>query len=122
MVSVVEFHFLRMMRSFKGDPMARSISKVAPDWWDYTTLDSELLEDAAKLTEKTLLKLSRPGFQIQYYETLEDFYLAEALEYIEAWRQSTPDNPTGICGPIGPTEQLPLVARIVNSLEMKLHD
>jgi glucosamine-6-phosphate deaminase len=102
--------------------MARPISKVAPDWWDYTTLDPELLEDAAKLTEKTLLKLSRPGFQIHYYETLEDFYLAEALEYIEAWRQATPDNPTGICGPIGPTEQLPLVARIVNALELKLHD
>ena len=102
--------------------MARPISKVAPDWWDYTTLDSELLEDAAKLTEKTLLKLSRPGFHIHYYETLEDFYLAEALEYIDAWRRSTSDNPTGICGPIGPTEQLPLVARIVNSLGLKLHD
>jgi glucosamine-6-phosphate deaminase len=101
--------------------MPRPISKVAPDWWDYTTLDNELLEDAAKLTEKTLFKLSRPGFQIHYYDTLEDFYLAEALEYIEAWRQATPDNPTGICGPIGPTEQLPLVARIVNSLELKLH-
>jgi glucosamine-6-phosphate deaminase len=102
--------------------MPRPISKVAPDWWDYTTLEPELLEDAAKLTEKTLLKLSRPGFQIHYYETLEDFYLAEALEYVEAWRQSTPDNPAGICGPIGPTEQLPLVARIVNSLGLKLRD
>jgi glucosamine-6-phosphate deaminase len=102
--------------------MARPISKVAPDWWDYTTLDPELLEDAARLTEKSLLKLSRPGFRIHYYETLEDFYLAEALEYVEAWRQSTPDNPAGICGPIGPTEQLPLVARIVNALGSKLHD
>jgi glucosamine-6-phosphate deaminase len=101
---------------------ARPISKVAPQWWDYTTLEPELLEDAAKLTEKTLLKLSRPGFTVHYYETLEDFYLAEALEYIEAWRQATPDNPAGICGPIGPTEQLPLVARIVNSLGLKLHD
>jgi len=102
--------------------MARPISKVAPQWWDYTTLEPDLLEDAAKLTEKTLLKLSRPGFTIHYYETLEDFYLAEALEYIEAWKQATPDNPAGICGPIGPTEQLPLVARIVNSLGLKLHD
>jgi glucosamine-6-phosphate deaminase len=102
--------------------MPRPISKVAPDWWDYTTLEPDLLEDAAKLNEKSLFKLSRPGFEIHYYETLEDFYLAEALEYIEAWRQSTPDNPTGICGPIGPTEQLPLVARIVNSLGLKLHD
>ena len=50
------------------------------------------------------------------YDSLEDFYLAEALEYIDAWRQATPDNPVGICGPIGPTEQLPLVARLVNEL------
>ena len=98
--------------------MARPISKVAPDWWDYTTLDSKLLEDAAKLKEKDLLQLSRPGFKVVFYETLEDFYLAEALEYIQAWRQSTPDNPAGICGPIGPTEQLPLVARLVNALEL----
>lgn len=102
--------------------MARPISKVAPEWWDYTTLDAEILEDAAKLTEKTLLKLSRPGFQVHYYETLEDFYLAEALEYVEAWKQAMPGKPAGICGPIGPTEQLPLVARIVNSLELKLHN
>lgn len=100
--------------------MARAISKVAPDWWDYTTLDGEILADAAKLTEKSLIKLSRPGFQIHYHETLEDFYLAEALEYIEAWRRSTPDNPCGICGPIGPTEQLPLVARLVNALGINL--
>ena len=102
--------------------MARAISKVAPEWWDYTTLDSDLLADAAKLREKDLLQLSRAGFKVHFYETLEEFYLAEALEYVEAWRQATPDNPAGICGPIGPTEQLPLVARIVNALDLKLHD
>jgi glucosamine-6-phosphate deaminase len=46
--------------------------------------------------------------------------LAEALEYITAWRQATADQPAGICGPIGPTEQLPLVARLVNELELDL--
>lgn len=104
--------------------MARALSKVAPDWWDYTTLDSKILEDAARLKEKDVLQLSRPGFKVHFHDTLEDFYLAEALEYVEAWRQSTPDNPAGICGPIGPTEQLPLVARIVNALELDLkkHD
>jgi glucosamine-6-phosphate deaminase len=102
--------------------MARAISKVAPDWWDYTTLDSELLADAAKLRARDLLQLSREGFKVHFYETLEEFYLAEALEYVEAWRQATPDNPAGICGPIGPTEQLPLVARIVNALGLKLYD
>jgi glucosamine-6-phosphate deaminase len=102
--------------------MARAISKVAPQWWDYTTLDAEILDDAAKLAAKSLERLSRPGFQVVMYDTLEDFYLAEALEYVNAWRQSTADNPAGICGPIGPTEQLPLVARLVNDLELDVRD
>lgn len=93
---------------------------MAPDWWDYTTLDDELLRDAARLTPEDMLKLSRPGFRVLFYDTLEDFYLAEALEYIHAWKQSTSDNPAGICGPIGPTEQLPLVARIVNELRISI--
>jgi glucosamine-6-phosphate deaminase len=98
----------------------RPISLVAPEWWDYTTLDRAILDDAARLTADDLLGLSRPGFQVRFYDTIEDFYLAEALEYIHAWRQATPDNPAGICGPIGPTEQLPLVARLVNDLELDL--
>jgi glucosamine-6-phosphate deaminase len=101
--------------------MPRKCSSVAPDWWDYTTLDSDLIEAAAKLTSAEMRLLSRPGFKIVFYESLEDFYLAEALEYVAAWRQSTDDNPAGVCGPIGPTEHLPLVARIVNELELKLH-
>ena len=100
--------------------MVRSISKVAPDWWDYTTLDADILEAAARLTADDLLNLSRDGFQVTFYDTLEEFYCAEALEYIEAWRQATPEQPTGICGPIGPTEQLPLVAQLVNGYEMNL--
>ena len=100
--------------------MARKLSKIAPDWWDYTTLDSAILKDAAKLTPKDMVRLSREGFKVAFYDTLEDFYLAEALEYIEAWRQATPDNPVGICGPIGPTEQLPLVARMVNAFDLSL--
>jgi len=98
----------------------RPLSKVAPDWWDYTTLDREILDDAAVLTAHDLLQLSRPGFKVVFYDTLEDFYLAEALEYIRTWRQATPSQPAGICGPIGPTEQLPLVARLVNELELNL--
>lgn len=96
----------------------RPISKVAPDWWDYTTLDPALLSDAARLTADDILKLSRPGFTVKFYDTREEFYLAEALEYVHSWMASTEDKPTGICGPIGPTEQLPLVARIVNDLEL----
>jgi glucosamine-6-phosphate deaminase len=100
--------------------MPRPPSSIAPDWWDYTTLDRDLVADAARLTPEDMRQLSRPGFRVVLYDTLEEFYLAEALEYITAWRQATPDAPAGICGPIGPTEQLPLVARLVNELELPL--
>jgi len=96
--------------------MKRRLSAIAPDWWDYTTLDSGVIEEVAALSARDLARLSRPGFKVVLYDTLEEFYLAEALEYVEAWRASTEDNPVGVCGPIGPTEQLPLVARIVNAL------
>lgn len=99
---------------------ARPLSRLAPDWWDYTTLDRELLDEAARLTPADLAALARPGFSVNFYDTREEFFLAEALEYIEAWRTATPEQPAGICGPIGPTEQLPLVARLVNSLELDL--
>ena len=102
--------------------MARAISKVAPDWWDYTTLDPQIIDDAAKLKPEDLVGLSRDGFEVVIYDTIEEFFLAEALEYIEVWKRSTADNPVGICGPIGPTEQLPLVARIVNDLDLDVRD
>jgi glucosamine-6-phosphate deaminase len=100
--------------------MPRKISSIAPGWWDYTTLDTAIIKEVAQLTPEKLAQLSRPGFKVIMYDTLEDFYLAEALEYITAWKQSTDDNPVGICGPIGPTEQLPLVARMVNELGISL--
>ena len=100
--------------------MARKLSMLAPDWWDFTTLDNEILDEAAKLTAEDMLQLSRDGFKVVFYDTLEDFYLAEALEYITAWKQATESNPVGVCGPIGPTEQLPLVARMVNELQLDL--
>ena len=34
----------------------RPYSKVAPDWWDYTTLDPEILDDAARLSADDLLR------------------------------------------------------------------
>jgi glucosamine-6-phosphate deaminase len=102
--------------------MSRPISKVAPSWWDYTTLEPEILNDAARIDQQGLKQLARPGFQVSFYDTLEEFYLAEALEYIDVWRAATAECPTGICGPIGPTEQLPLVARIVNALDLSLEN
>ncbi len=102
--------------------MTRPSSKVAPDWWDYTTLDEEILRDAAKLTAEDLVQLSRDGFEVVLYDSLREFYCAEALEYVRVFRQATPDKPVGLCGPIGPTDQLPLVAQIVNELDIQLHD
>jgi glucosamine-6-phosphate deaminase len=98
----------------------RKLSIVAPAWWDYTTLDDKIIQDAARLTPKDIAQLSRPGFKVRFYDTREEFYLAEALEYIDAWRQATSGRPAGICGPIGPTEQLPLVAILVNELGISL--
>lgn len=98
----------------------RPLSKVAPDWWDYTTLDPEILNDAARLSADDLPKLARSGFEVFIYDTREEFFLAEALEYINVWRLATEERPAGICGPIGPTEQLPLVARLVNELNLNL--
>ncbi len=98
----------------------RRFSQVAPGWWDYTTLDRALLDEAARLTPEDIVGLQRLGFAIRMYDTREEFFLAEALEYIDAWRQATPAQPAGICGPVGPTEQLPLVAQLVNALGLSL--
>lgn len=98
----------------------RNLSKIAPQWWDYTTLDRSLLDEAAALNHKDIADLSRDGFNIRFFDTLEEFYLAEAMEYITTWQQATEEDPVGICGPIGPTEQLPLVASLVNELEISL--
>ncbi len=98
----------------------RALSKISPDWWDYTTLDREILDEAAKINIDNLKSFERPGFKINIFDTYQEFYCAEALEYIDAWKKATPDNPCGICGPIGPTEQLPLVAQIVNATGLSL--
>ena len=49
----------------------RRLSKVAPDWWDYTTLDDEILDDAARLTPQDLVGLSREGFTVVILDTAD---------------------------------------------------
>lgn len=115
-----DFHYTVRHYYLKELLAMRPISRVAPDWWDYTTLDRKILDDAARLRAEDLPGLSRPGFSVRIYDTPEDFWLAEALEYIAAWKEAKPGKPAGICGPIGPTEQLPLVARLVNELGISL--
>lgn len=98
----------------------RALSKLAPAWWDYTTLDRSILDEAAKITIDTLKDYERPGFKIDIYDTIQEFYAAEALEYISAWLQAKDGAPVGVCGPIGPTEQLPIVAQMVNAMNLNL--
>ena len=98
----------------------RRSSIIAKEWWDFTTLDDALLKDAAKLTVGDIQNLSRPGFEIRMYDTLDSFFLAEAFEYVRCWQKSTAGKPCGICGPIGPVHQLPLVVEIVNAMEINL--
>jgi glucosamine-6-phosphate deaminase len=46
--------------------MSRKLSSIAPDWWDYTTLDTDIIKEAAQLTAEKMLKLSRPGFKVVF--------------------------------------------------------
>ena len=82
----------------------RKKSSIAPGWWDYTTLDlgQKVTDKIAALTPEEMIKMSRPGFKVVFYDTIEEFYLAEALEFITTWKSATASNPVGICGPIGP--------------------
>ena len=63
--------------------MPRKLSSISPDWWDYTTLDADLIAAAARLTPRDLERLARPGFRVVMYDTLEDFYCAEARLVLE---------------------------------------
>ena len=40
----------------------RAFSKISADWWDYTTLDREILDAAARITIDNLKSFERPGF------------------------------------------------------------
>jgi len=102
--------------------MARPYSKINAKWWDYTTLDIQLLKDAAKLSVKDLEKLSCPGFSVHLYDSLESLFLAEAMEYIKAWKEATDSTPAGICGPVGPVRQLPLVAQLINDMQIDVRN
>ena len=59
--------------------MARPVSKVAPLWWDYTTLDSQLIDDAARLSADDLVSLSRPGFEVRIFDTLAELFFGRGV-------------------------------------------
>ena len=90
--------------------MTRPSSKVAPDWWGYTTLDGEILGDAANLTAEDLVQLSRDGFEVVMYDSLRELYCAEVplhaatvgpvetwkSDCVSIWHPGYHDNPFGM--------------------------
>lgn len=104
--------------------MYRNLGKY-PGWWDWTSFaieNPDMMDEVRRLTLTDMRALSRDGFDVRLYENAQSFFVAEALEYVDAWQKSTADNPVAICGPVGPTEQLPLVAEIINSLGIDVRD
>ena len=45
----------------------RAFSKISADWWDYTTLDREILDAASRITIENLKSFERPGFKINLF-------------------------------------------------------
>ena len=64
--------------------MTRPISKLAEGWWDYTTLDPQILNDAAHLTPTDLAQLGRPGFSVP------------KADKVSIWHPGLHDNPFGM--------------------------
>ena len=54
----------KVVHRHHGRVQPRKLSSIAPDWWDYTTLDDEISRRRRRGSRpKTMLELSRPGFQ-----------------------------------------------------------
>lgn len=68
----------------------RNASLVADGWWDYTTLDSELLNDAATLTVRDIEQLGRDGFRV----VMRGGQMSGTFRYAEGLRKH---NHTGFC-------------------------
>ena len=99
----------------------RRQSMIAPGWWDYTTLDRG---HAGRRRAARRRRPARP--QPRRVSRSGSTTRSRTSTWPRRWSTSTPGGrrrptrPAGICGPIGPTEQLPLVARLVNELELDL--
>jgi len=95
----------------------RPVPEVLGSWWGWNSFGAEnpeMMAEVRALTLGDMVSLSREGFTVRLFHTPQDFFLAEALEYVSAWKRATADNPVAICGPIGPTEQLTLIPKIIN--------
>lgn len=92
------------------------------DWTAYAAKHPGQMEDVRNLDLTDPRLNRRDGFRVKLYYSAQDFFVAEALEYVHALSRSTADNPVGFCGPVGPTEQLPLVAQIINDQNISVRD
>lgn len=45
----------------------KDISRIAADWWDFTTIDKGILRDAAELTLKDIAEIEWPVFKVLFY-------------------------------------------------------
>ena len=50
----------------------RKFSKIAKDWWDYTTLDNEILDAAAKITIDDFIKVDLRIAKVTNAKEIED--------------------------------------------------
>ena len=100
--------------------MELGASIVHRHWWDFTCLEQSLAEQAASMTLEDVVKLANDQCHIKVYDKLDDMFLSQALEYITCWQQATEEAPAGLCGPVGPTAQMPIVAKLVNELNIDL--
>ena len=57
--------------------MPRKLSAIAPDWWDYTTLDSSLIDEAARLTARDAASVRERREE----QRVDRRHLAEAVEH-----------------------------------------
>ena len=85
----------------------RPKSKIHEQWW-VTPRWTKILE--AHATVRDIEALERPASACEFMIRGKHF-CGRALEYVKAWKQSHLVESVGVCGPIGPTEQLPIVVR-----------
>ena len=58
-------------------------SAISADWWDYTCLPADLIEEAARLTPRDLDWLSRPGFRVVFCIRVHTAHFAPAASLIQ---------------------------------------
>ncbi len=74
----------------------RPLSRIAPGWWDYTTLDRDAAGRRRAADGRRPAAASPAGVSAcVFYDTLEEFYLAEALEYIDGLAAGDADDTGG---------------------------